>query len=78
MKTAKAIVAGIGTTLTAVMTAITTVSFVLSDDAVDLNEIGTLATAAVTLGLTIWAVWRVPNAGYIERDQAIRTGSFKR
>ena len=77
MKSAKAVVAAIGSTITALMTALATVSLVLDDDAVDVTEIGTLTTAVVALGLTIWAVWRVPNAGYIEREQALRTGTLR-
>lgn len=80
MKKAKAVVAGIGSTLTALMTMLTTISFVLDDDAVDVNEIGSLATAVVTLGLTIWAVWRVPNAGMVDEEEfrveMLRTGKM--
>lgn len=58
---AKAWLAALGTTLTAVTTALATVQLVLSDDAVDLAEYSTLVTAAVTLAATVYAVWRVPN-----------------
>lgn len=78
MKTAKAVVAAIGATVTALTTALTTVTFVLSDDAVDVGEIGSLATALVSLGLTVWAVWRVPNEGMIDKDEALRTGRMSR
>lgn len=60
-KPAKAIAAAIGGTLTAAATALATVQLVLADDAVDLAEYGTLATAVVTLVATVAAVWRVPN-----------------
>lgn len=58
---AKAIVAAVGTTLTALTTALATVQLVTNDDAIDLSEWGTLTTAAVTLAATIYAVWRTPN-----------------
>lgn len=58
---AKAWVAGIGATLTAVTTALATVQLVLADDAINLPEISTLTTAAVSLLATVYAVWRVPN-----------------
>lgn len=58
---AKAIVAALGATATAVTAALATVQLVLSDDKVDFPEYGTLATAAVTLIATVYAVWRVPN-----------------
>jgi hypothetical protein len=47
------------------------VQLALADDAVDLTEYGTLATAAATLVATVWAVWRVPNkpvASYTRAD----------
>jgi len=58
---AKAVAAAIGTTLTAVTTALATVQLVLSDDAIDLAEVSTLATAAVSLAGTVYAVWRTEN-----------------
>lgn len=61
MTATKTIVAMIGTSLTAVTTALATVELVLSDDKVDLTEYGTLATAVVSLVGTVYAVWRVPN-----------------
>jgi len=76
MKTAKAVVAGIGATLTALMTMWATVSVAAQDDAFDVGEIGTLTTAAVTLVLTVWAVWRVPNEGMVDRDEMVRTGTM--
>lgn len=60
-KPTKAIVAAVGSTLTALMTALATVTLVLDDDAVDLNEVSSLATAALSLVMTIYAVWKVPN-----------------
>ena len=58
---AKAIVAALGTTLTALTTALATVSVVLSDDAIDLPEVSALVTAAVTLTATVYGVWRTHN-----------------
>jgi hypothetical protein len=61
MTAAKTLVAMLGTTLTAITTALATVELVLTDDRVDLTEYGTLATAVVSLVGTVYAVWRVPN-----------------
>ncbi len=58
---AKAIAAAIGATATALTTALATVSVVLGDDAIDINEILTLVVAASTLVSTVYAVWRTPN-----------------
>lgn len=58
---AKAVVTAVGATLTALTTALATVQLVLSDDAVDFAEYGTLTTAVVTLLATVYATWRVPN-----------------
>lgn len=76
MKTAKAVVAGIGSTLTALMVMWATVSVAAQDDAFDMGEIGTLTTAAITMVLTVWAVWRVPNAGMVDKDEMLRTGKM--
>jgi len=80
MKTAKAVIAGIGTTLTALTVMWATVSVAAQDDAFDVGEIGTLTSAAVTLALTIWAVWRVPNGGMVDeaelRAEMLRTGTM--
>jgi hypothetical protein len=57
----KAIVAGLGATLTALTTALATVSLAVGDDAIDASEVGSLASAIVSLIVTIGAVWRVPN-----------------
>lgn len=61
MTTAKAWIAGIGTTLTALSTAVATVTLVLSDDKVDFNEYGSIATAIAVLASTIYGVWVTPN-----------------
>jgi hypothetical protein len=57
----KAWVAGIGATLTALSTALATVSVALGDDRVDASEVGAIATAAAVLVTTVYAVWQVPN-----------------
>lgn len=67
---AKAIAAAIGTTLTALTTALATVQLVLADDAVDLAEVSTLAAAVVAAGATIYAVWRTPNKVVATRARA--------
>lgn len=58
---AKTVAAAIGSTLTALTTALAAVTLALSDDKLDFAEYGSLTTAAVTLGATIYAVWRTPN-----------------
>lgn len=80
MKTAKAVMAGIGTTLTVLMTILATVSVAAQDDAFDMGEISAIVTAIITGGLTVWAVWRVPNAGMVDeeelRQEMLRTGKM--
>lgn len=61
MTAAKTVAAAVGATLTALTTALAAVQFALSDDKIDFAEYGTLTTAALTLGATIYAVWRTPN-----------------
>lgn len=58
---AKAYVAAVGSTLTALTTAVATASLVLDDDAVDLTEVSTIATAVVTLVATVYGVWWTTN-----------------
>lgn len=60
-KPIKALVAGFGATLTALTTALATVSLAVGDDVVDAQEYGALTTAAVVLVTTVYGVWRVPN-----------------
>lgn len=61
MTKAKAVVSGIGITLTALTTALAAVSVALNDDALDLTEISAVLTALLTAGAAIYAVWRTPN-----------------
>ena len=77
MKTAKMWVAALGTTLTALTTALATVQLVLSDDKIDIGEYGTIAIAVVTLVTTVWAVWRVPNKEITAPAQSGYIGSFQ-
>lgn len=60
-KPTKAILAAIGGTLTALMTALATAQVVLADDALDLTEYGTVVTAGATLVATVYAVWKATN-----------------
>jgi hypothetical protein len=57
---AKAYVAAVGGTLTALTTALATAQVVLADDAVDLGEVSTVLLALVTLATTVYGVWKVP------------------
>lgn len=59
MDKAKAIVAAIGMVITA-LTAI------LADNVFDANEAGVLLTVLIEAAATVWAVWRVPNAGFVK------------
>jgi len=58
---AKAVAAGVGSTLTALMVALTAVQLVLGDGKVDVGEYTTLFGTAVTLVGTVYAVWKVEN-----------------
>lgn len=60
MRTAKAWLAAAGTVLMAV-------TAVLTDNVININEVGTLVTVAIEAALTIWAVYKVPNAGFVEK-----------
>lgn len=67
---AKMYVAAVGTTLTAVTTALAVVSVAIGDDAVSIEEISGITTALLTMGLTVWGVWRVPNQPIPEPTQS--------
>jgi fatty acid/phospholipid biosynthesis enzyme len=58
---AKTVAAAIGSTLTALSVALTVVQLALGDGNIDAGEVGTLASAAVTLVGTVYAVWRTEN-----------------
>lgn len=57
----KAVISGVGTTLTALATAWAAVEVATADGTLDIGEYGPLATAVATVVATIYAVWRVPN-----------------
>lgn len=54
MKIAKAVVAAVGTVVTALTAA-------LADDVLNTNEVGTIISTVVVAALSVYAVWRVPN-----------------
>lgn len=58
---AKAWVAGIGSTLTAIQTALAVAMLVASDGQLDGGEIGTLVTAGITMVATVYGVWKTTN-----------------
>lgn len=58
---AKAVVAAVGGTLTALTTALATVSVVVGDDAIDITEVGALVVAGGTLVSTVYGVWKTRN-----------------
>lgn len=58
---AKAWVSAIGTTLSALTTALTAVAIAVGDDAIDANEIGGLVVSTITLVSTVYGVWKVKN-----------------
>lgn len=51
---AKALAAAVGTLCTVIVA-------VFADDVLDTDEVVSLIGGLVTLGLTVYAVWRVPN-----------------
>lgn len=59
--TRKTWTAAVGATLTAATTANAAVQLVVADGHVGLDEYGSLALAALSFGLTVWGVWRIPN-----------------
>lgn len=58
---AKAVAAAVGSTLTAVMVALTVVQTVVDDGRLDVGEYSTLFAAGVTLVGTVYAVWKTEN-----------------
>lgn len=59
---AKAWVAAVGTAVTGASVMWATVANVVSDDAVDATEIGSLAAALVAFAGTVFGVWKAENA----------------
>lgn len=68
-KNGKAIIAGIGTTVTAVSTFLATLSLAVGDDAISLEEVSSLVTAAVALGVTVYGVWRHDNNQVVSTNE---------
>lgn len=60
-KPTKAILAGVGATLVALLTALGPLQGALADDHIDAGEATTLGGVAVALIATVYAVWRAPN-----------------
>lgn len=58
---AKAIAAGIGSTLTALGVALTVIQLVIGDGKIEVGEYTTLISTAVTLVGTVYAVWKTEN-----------------
>lgn len=65
---AKAIAAGVGATLTALITALGPLQTALDDGHIDVGEGTTLAGVAVTLVVTVYAVWRTPNKPVVDES----------
>lgn len=60
MKTAKAVVAGVGMVVTVLTAA-------LADDVFNATETGTLVATLIEAGATVWAVWGVRNQPEVRR-----------
>jgi sugar phosphate permease len=58
---AKAWIAAVGGTLTALTTALATAAVVLDDDRLDVSEVTAVTLALVTLASTVWGVWAARN-----------------
>jgi len=65
---AKAKVAAIGATLTALLVALGPLQTALEDDRLDLGEVTTVGGALVTLGATVYGVWRTTNKPVADKD----------
>ncbi len=72
-KPAKAVVAAIGTTLTALTTAAATASVVLDDDKIDLTEVSAITTAVVALVGTVYGVWKTVNRPVSAAQSGVNT-----
>lgn len=62
MKTAKAIIGAVGIIVTALTAA-------LADNAIGATDAEALAIAAVEAGAILYALWRVPNARFVDIDR---------
>ena len=65
---AKAKVAAVGATLTAILVALGPLQTALEDDRIDLGEATNLAGIAVTLAGTVYGVWRTRNKPVVNVD----------
>ncbi len=60
-KPAKAVVAALGNILAAAQMFLGVVTVAASDDAIDVLDVAPLVTGAVTLVVTVYAVWKTRN-----------------
>lgn len=60
-KPTKAIVAAVGSTVTALASGVAAVQLAIEDGSLSADEVGSVTAALVLLGLTVWGVWRTPN-----------------
>lgn len=60
-KPAKAVVAAVGNSLAALQIFLGVVTVATSDSAIDVVDVAPLITGAVTLGATVYAVWKTVN-----------------
>lgn len=58
MKTAKAVVAGIGAIVTVLTAA-------FADNVLSMDETGTIVSTLVVQGITVATVWKMRNKGYV-------------
>lgn len=65
-KPTKAWVGAVGSTLTALTTFWASTAVFLSDDAVDFNEIGSLVSLGLSLGGTVYGIWRTENKPVVD------------
>lgn len=70
-KPTKAIVAGIGATLTALATLWATVSIAYESNGIDIGEYGTILTAVLACVGTVRAVWATTNHAKPERPPVV-------
>lgn len=61
VKGTKAIVAAVGATATAVLTATTSLAVFVGDDQIDVNEVSGILAAVFALVGTVWGVWNTTN-----------------
>lgn len=64
MRAAKAWVA-------AIALVVTVLTSILADNVFDISEIATLVAVLIEAGLGVWAVYRVPNKGFVEKPAGL-------